>query len=641
MDLEEIKKKLYEEGAKAEGKTGAPRSFEPGQGSGQVPVQSSESWQNEPGGSSAPQTSFEFKMPGSRKNLKYYIIGGLVILLALAGFIFWRQLYSFDKANVFLMTFGPERIVSGEEVSYIVKYKNNSRVTLKNVKLTFIYPSDAIPIDKKNLTKIGDAEATILNVDNLDPGKEAQIEIRANVAGLQNQNEKATVKLAYTPANVSTEFENTYDFTSLVFSVPLVLDFDLPDRAVSGQQLNFALKYVNTSEVSFSDLVLKINYPPGFTFLTADRPPDQGSDTWNIGEVSAKEEGRINISGTLTGTKEEIKSFKAQIGHQENDFVKAISEGVASAVISVSPLAVEMTINNFRDYTANPGEELDYQITFQNTVDVPINSAFINLKFDTKVLDFRSLRVDKGFFNSLDSSITWNESGLSDLKLLLPGDKKTIGFTVLVKSQLPIANFSDKNFVINATVKIDSTNIPLSLRGTQLSGQDSLSTKLNSKLILKSKGIYYNADIVNSGPMPPAVGQQTTYNIYWQVMNLSNDVDNVVVESYLPPYVRWMNNYQPSGADIKYDSNTGKITWNIGKLSANTGILSLVKGVVFQIGLIPAINQVGEIVELIKQSTIHGRDIFTNVLLQSSADSVTSELPDDPAMPYDYGRVRN
>ena len=100
-----------------------------------------------------------------------------------------------------------------------------------------------------------------------------------------------------------------------------------------------------------------------------------------------------------------------------------------------------------------------------------------------------------------------------------------------MKNKLPINNFNDKNFSANAAVKIDSSNIPAALQGTQLAGTDSVNVKLNSKLAIASKGYYKDNEMPNSGPLPPTVGQQTTYTIHWLVTNLSNDVDDVVVES--------------------------------------------------------------------------------------------------------------
>ncbi len=188
-------------------------------------------------------------------------------------------------------------------------------------------------------------------------------------------------------------------------------------------------------------------------------------------------------------------------------------------------------------------------------------------------------------------------------------------------------------------MKIDSLNVPLPLMGTQLSGESKLITKLNSRLILNVRGYFKDALIPNSGPLPPKVSQTTTYTLYWQIINISNDLENVQVEAYLPSYIHWVDRFEPENAEIKYEPDTGKMTWNIGRLPAAIGILSPVKYVAFQIGLVPAVNQVGSMVNLIGNSTITGRDTFTNVNLTVVGKSLKSDLFDDPTVGWENGRI--
>ena len=636
MDLEELQKRLYSDKPEFEKRAEAPKEFEPGQrqGAGQRPVSG---WKEE---------SIEGKKPWlsdkQKKILKYSVIGLIVVLVGVGGFLFWRSLSSFDNSKVTLQIFGTERIASGEEVNYSVTYKNNTKISLRNVKLTFVYPEGALPVNDSNLAETGNLPTSVIDLPDLGPGEEGKKNFKANVVGLKDEKKNAKAVLNYYPANVSASYENSAEFNSVIFSVPLILDFDLPERIVNGQEMTITLKYLNTSEIAFSDLVLSVEYPQGFTFNSSSPSPSEGSASWQLAEIGPKEEGKIIVVGVLSGARDEVKSFKAKLEMKSISGLRLVSERPASCLISVSPLTVKTEVNGARDYLANIGEELRYKITYQNTADVPINSAFIALKFDAKVLDYATLKIKQGFFNNLDSSITWNESFLPDLKSLPPGQEKTIEFTVKIKNTLPIANFNDKNFLITTSVKIDSSNIPVSLRGTQLAGTDSLGIKLNSKLIFSSKGYYQDPNnlMPNSGPIPPIVGQQTTYTIYWQVINVSNDVDNVTVESYLPPYVKWLNKFEPKDANIKYDQNTGKISWFLGKLPANTGILSPVKQAVFQIGFIPASNQIGSIVTLIKEAVISGKDLFTEYSLGGKAQSILSDLPDDPSVDIFNGQVK-
>jgi len=143
----------------------------------------------------------------------------------------------------------------------------------------------------------------------------------------------------------------------------------------------------------------------------------------------------------------------------------------------------------------------------------------------------------------------------------------------------------------------------------------------------------------NSGPIPPKVGETTSYTIYWQVTNASNDAEDIRVEAVLPAHVTWLNKYKPASANLKYDTLNRKITWEIGRLPAGTGVITPVNYIAFQIGLTPSAPQINQVVELIKSSVIKGKDSFTNTNLESSDASINSDLPDDPTMGWEKGRV--
>jgi len=633
MGLEELQKQLYGQKEEEVKREGAPEQFEPGRGAGS----------QEPGSSQWEKEGEMGKQPilggAKKKLLKAIVIALVVVSVLFAGYLFWRS-QSFDSKKVNVTIFGVDRVISGEEINYVVRYQNNTKVTLTGLKLTFVYPPDSLPSDNQNLTQVGNQQSSVVDLPDLAAGQEGKAEFRASVTGLKDDKKQATAKLIYHAGNTSSSFESSGEFTSVIFSVPLVLDFSLPDRVVNGQQVSITLKYLNTSDIGFSDLVLRLEYPPGFNFNSALPSPTQGSDAWSLQEIGPKEEGKIVISGILTGAQEEVKAFRANIAKQQGDSSKVISEGLASTLISLSPLSVTLSVNESRDYLANVGDRLTYKLTYQNTVGVPIGPVLITVKFDTRALDFSTIKVDKGFFNSVDSSIVWNESTLNGLKMVQPGEKQELLFYATVKDSLPITKFNDKNFIISVSAKIDSLSIPVSLQGTQIGGNDSLNTKVNSKLFLSSKGYFKDVSVPNSGPIPPIVGQQTTYTIYWDVVDLANDVDNVVVEGYLPPYVSWLGKFDPLGADIKYDQNSGKITWTIGKLSANIGILYPVKRLIFKIGFLPSSSQVGNMVDLLGDAVISGADTFTGASLQGTARAIRSDLPDDPSIGYDGGKVR-
>ena len=146
----------------------------------------------------------------------------------------------------------------------------------------------------------------------------------------------------------------------------------------------------------------------------------------------------------------------------------------------------------------------------------------------------------------------------------------------------------------NPTVKLT-----LTFKGKRLTDgrvSDKIELAMEKKLKIDSfmqlsNNLYYNSDTIpNHGPLPPKVGQETTYTVVWSVINAFNNINNAQVRATLPSYVKWLGKIYPENEKLSYNSDTGEIIWNIGELSAGQGYANPPKEVSFQIGLTPSIS---------------------------------------------------
>ncbi|MEA2113606.1 MAG: hypothetical protein U9P63_03060, partial [Patescibacteria group bacterium] len=623
MKLDELKKKIYKPEAEFEERLKFPETFQPERK--REAVQPKE-WEK-----------IEKKRL-SDKQKKYLRVGGIsaiVIFLIIAGLFVWRGFFSFDKDKVDLMIRGPENIISGDEARYIVKYKNNTNLTIKDIQLKFYYPENSIPLDSGEMIKI-------VNLPGLLPGEESQTELAAKIVGLKREAKIARAELSYQPARISSRFDSQAEFSTTIISVPLIVNFDLPESLVDGQPFNFSLMYFNQAEVAFDNLQIQLEYPSGFSFQSAEPSPmEDNPKIWDAGKLIAKEQGKIFIRGNIQGKQNESKLFRARLGFFENGQFISYAEAVGAIHIISSPLSVSQTINGFSEYTGRAGQKLNYQITYQNTADIGIRDVVITSKLEGKALDFAELNLESsgGSFNGENQTITWNAGNLPALEYLGPRQKGQIDFSITIKDPLPVSNYSGKNFVAVNKVLINSLSVPLSLKDVEITGQNELTAKIDSQLSVQSRGYYADDLIPNSGPIPPRVGQTTTYTIKWNLTNAGNDLSDVRVEAHLPPHVKWLNNFNPSGADLKHNPQTGKIIWEVGSLSASAGILSPVAQTAFQVSITPGLAHLGSVVELVGQSRVTARDSFTGTELTAADNIIETRLPDDPTVGYFDGTV--
>ncbi len=629
MKLEELKKKLYqpEQGKEKEGfsqRIKAPRSFKLKQ---EREYKQAQKWQA--GAKSRKLISL------TEKQKKYFKVGGIAmagLFLIIAGLLIWHGLTSFHQDKVEIKIIGPESLASGEEAVYRVEYKNNNRVSLRNLKIVFSYPQDSLLESGENLIEER-------SLSDLAAGQSGEAEFSARLIGQKGSIKEVEAELVYQPGEIESVFINQADFKTEITSVPLVLAFDLPEKVVNGQGFNFSVRLINQGKVSFDDLRLSLSYPAGLNLEDIQPQPFEDNNVWEVGRLMPDEEKEIAFKGVLTGQPKEVKAFEAWVEQKQGDDFVVHNRSAKSVNMALSPLYVDIWVNGKKDVAVFTGDTLDYRLVYKNTSEVGINNVAIDVKLEGEAYEMATLRVDQGSFDGRTNLISWRPGTLEELVYLGPGEEEELNFSVDIKEYLPINSFSDKNFTVKAVATIDSLSPPIELRDIKIDGRAQLVAKIGSNLLLSAKGFYYDEQISNSGPIPPKVNQKTTYTIRWQILNSSNDLKDARVEAVLPPHVEWLGRTHPSSANLKYHSDSGKVSWRIEEIGAGTGIVSPVQEAAFQVAITPGQPDIGSFVELLGQSNLAAHDSFTGLDYNVSADLISTYLKHDPNISKNHGIV--
>ena len=230
-----------------------------------------------------------------------------------------------------------------------------------------------------------------------------------------------------------------------------------------------------------------------------------------------------------------------------------------------------------------------------------------------------------------------SQTGTS-FKVLSPNAEDEMAFFIKLKNTIALSSNSPRPVIkITANFK-PGGNVP-GFAGVDVSGSNVYEVKISSKLQVIARGLFTNSTIPNSGPLPPKVGSETTYTIIWSLANMTNDADNVVVKSYLPPYVSFKNIVSPADVNISFDKTSGEIIWRAGRVLAGTGYLRPAMEVAFQVRFTPSENQINDAPVLINATNASGRDTFTAQSLSSEDGQITIELPDDPGGSFNQKKV--
>jgi hypothetical protein len=440
--------------------------------------------------------------------------------------------------------------------------------------------------------------------------------------------------LNYMPSNFSSPFQARGQISVRVKASPLDLGITAPQEAASGENVEYDIDYKNLSARAFGDLRVKVEYPDGFEFRESNPNPDEGKETWYVGNLDLNKSGRIVIKGTITGTKDEAKIVKISLGNLASDgsFV-AYSQKEEITKIKGLPLSIVQKVENNADNVVNPGDKVYYNLNYKNEGDIGIRDVIITLEIKTNVLDFSKLELDNGSYDSSKGIITWKASDIPGLKNLEPGQGGTIRFSVPVVNIVPVKSAADKNFTIDSVAKIDSPDIPTPLGSNKTIATSVMPLKLNSKVILEANGYYNDSNIKNSGPIPPQIGKETTYTLHWLITNVSNDISNTQVVAYLPTGVQWKGKTYPDSENISFNGRTNEIVWQVGKLDNGVGVLNSPREVSFQVGVTPESSQLKKFLTLLNASTLTAKDLFTDRDINVEIKEKNTQLREDSGIP--------
>ncbi len=550
------------------------------------------------------------------KENKFYflaIVLGVAIISILSYLAFRKPAVVAPKeANVDISVDVPETISSGGEAVYKITIKNNDSQKLIKTELELVYPDGFSYIS--SVPNAENISGTKFTVPDLVSGQNATVMVKAKASGNVNDEKKLGLKLHYSYANFTSEFiKNQISVVRLVASDVLV-ELSGPQTANNAEIIVYTVKYQNNSDSEVRNARIKMTYPAGFAFASADPAPEIGSDTWNIGTLAKGASGQIQIQGSFTSVNPgEAKTATAEfIVLDGNGQAQTQNSSIFTTTISTSPLLVSQELEpSSPNGVARPGDNLTYRIRYQNNASTAATGVNIVVTLDSRVINLSSLRAEGGQVNN--NTILWNASTVPNLENLAPNESGQLSFSLQLNN--PAVKDSAKNLTVVSNIKIKSNEY-----GAYFSG-NALTLKVSSPASVSS----YLSFV--SGQLPPQVGRQSVYKVKLSLNNSTNDFTDGVVTAFIPlgPNSLVAGSYTPSElANASYDSSTGKLTWNVGALLANTGRFAQTRSLEFQIKFNPSASQVNQSPTLIKSINFTAKDAFTAESISVSADDLTT-----------------
>ncbi|OHA08999.1 MAG: hypothetical protein A3A44_01100 [Candidatus Sungbacteria bacterium RIFCSPLOWO2_01_FULL_60_25] len=582
-------------------------------------------------GNGTPALAADISSASKKRRRRRIAVAAFIIsTLLLAGGAYLGYTLFLLASDVSFSLAGPGEVIAGEPAVFKIAVVNRGRVLLQNPSVTLNFSVGTIT-DENPRIGLNPPRMKVM-LDDIPAGGRAEKEVRVRILGVEGQSHTVTGLLVYQPENIASQLTRQADVTVRIARVPIAINMEVPERLSSGQDVTLSVGVDSELTLPLADMSLGIEFPSGFDFKSADPKPLAGDDyIWPLRDLETGRSEKITLRGKISGEPEEAKTFRLRLGSYEPSSKRwvLVAESQTSPIISSPFLLAQATLNGARSGSIAPGAQVKGTIYFRNNLPAKVQNVTITFSFPEQLVDLRSIRAERGFYDVPKKAITWTPTSESRMKEIPSGGDGTLGFSFTMKSSLPISVFSDKNFTFPVTATIDSASPPAEYQGVSLRSQDTTQYKIASTLGVLARSAYYDSPFPNQGPLPPKVRAKTTYTLYLQVTSGANDIRDVEVRAALPGGVAWENRVATDLGVVTFNPATEEISWKIRDLPAATGILRAPLAAVIQVGLIPAENQTGSAPKLLQGISATGRDVFTDFNLSATADDITTDLRTD------------
>jgi hypothetical protein len=557
-------------------------------------------------------------------------IGFFIIAAIIASYFIFFEVRSFSPEDIALDVQGPTSVAAGEVTTLGVSVVNGNPVPLEMTDIKVTYPNGTRSAESINRQLQRDTAS----LGAVRSNEQKRTTFRSRFFGKEGEPVTVNVLLEYRVEDSNAIFSKRTSFDVKLASAPLSLSVDSLRETTSGQQLAFDVSVRSNTNETLENVLLKSEYPFGFSFESAEPAPQYGEEVWNLGTIGPEEEKTITVRGTLAAQEREERVFRFTTGMQSaenpNKIATPIGSTQNSVLIQQPFIDLQMAVNGStkqRPAIAG-GDATRVDLSWKNNLDTKVTNMQIEVALEGSGLNEASVSAFDGFYDSQEDVIRWRWQDLESLESVASGERGEVSFSLVPKDT------SRDPSLRNSTVSFTA-----SVEGQRTSQQDVPETveasiertaRINTELDLSSRVVHFVGPFDNSGPMPPTPEDQTTYTVVWTVTNTSNPVENAVVTASLPPYMQWVGKVDPRDASISYDDVGGQIRWNIGEVPPGTGSQSGPRQVAFQVGLTPSVSQSGDVLPLVEDISLEGRDTFTEAALRDTSDALSTKFDTDP-----------
>jgi len=552
-----------------------------------------------------------------------YVFGVCLII----GAAYWFFGRGSDATALEIKISAPDNLVANQSFEYTVDYQSKENVALAGLELNIVYPDNFVfessfPSAQENNNK--------WRLDDVRSYGSGQVKIKGRLIAPAGSSNSIFADLTYHPVNISSEFKKSASFDTILASSGIDITATAPTSVLAGQVAEVVLKY-KPQEINFIDgFTMRFEPSDNLEFPKSDYPKDiliTDPGVFVISQVG-KEAAELHLKFKYKEKVNDTENLKLTFQYRpdEGSKVYVFEEKIFPLQIVKNSLNLTIVANGqLSDQGADFGQTINYSITYVNKGTETMEDVVIMAVLDGEALNWRTL-ADKHGGQVSGHSIIWTKNEIPELKSISKDQEGSIDFSIPVKALTEaslIHNFEIKNYaqfaVSGKTEDLSADN------DTNRSNQ--LIIKINSDVALDEAARYFNEDniAVGTGPLPPKVGETSTFKVYWHITNSLHELGALKAVSKLPSYVSWDGKERAEVGTVSYDQSSNEVTWLIGRLPVSVTSVQAE----FSISITPKASDKNKVLILVSGTSLTGNDNQTSFPISETLKAQTTKLEKD------------
>jgi len=556
---------------------------------------------------------------------KLFLFDMSLIGVVITMFVAWLgwSMYNPTVTDLVYLTISPskDRILSGEYVTYTVRYLNESEVRLHETKLKIHIPEGFV-IDRTDPVHGFSRADTVFDIGVVESGGSGKVSVSGWVYGVPQVEDQVHAQISYQQDGKSYSEEKTSPHITFLRGSLLESVLEIEAVVVEGAEVPFVVKIKNTGIDPLLDISLNLA-PFGSVGTIVGVSSTRGTVTPEV----------WTLSGLLAGESAEIRGTLRVNTHENAEQMIELSPSltVRDVIIPQTTIQHKVRIAEPRvqvrvawedeDMKARPGETVRATIEIHNTGSVSLSGSTIEIPLSRSLVNLaEAARVNMGSVSH--NTLVISQKGHASLGLLEPGERRVVGIL------LPIADVPDggTNLVLEPTVRVKA---PVShMENRVVEANASLSPlQVGTQVVFSAEVRYYTAegDQLGRGPLPPEVGKETKYAVLFTIRNTTSNVNKGVLSAKLPSGVTWTGKTSVThGAVPEYIASTREIRWNIGTIPAHA-----TAGLFAEISVIPREDERGKLLNILESGILNVFDTYLGYTMTRSVGSLDNSLQTD------------